>query len=95
MLNSNLKISTLSALGLMCCVLTAIPANANPEKDQYGNDISDRISAYMINATAFVVNNDFRAPPLPSDLSTGSLDKVAKCSRQTPSFCPPKNRPGH
>jgi hypothetical protein len=95
MLKANLKIPTLTALSFVCCLLTAIPAIANPEKDLYGNDISDRIPAYMVKATVFVANDDFRAPPPSSSLSTGSIDKVAKCSRQNPSLCPLKSRPGH
>ncbi len=95
MLNAHRKITALTALGLVFCLLAASPANANPEKDLYDRDVSDRTLAYEKEVIVFVADDDFRAPPPPSNFSTGSIDKVAKCSRQTPSLCPPKSKPSH
>lgn len=95
MLNSNRKIPARIALGLALSLLTAIPAIANPEKDIYGNDISDRIPAYLAKAPVFVADYDFRAPPPASDALTGAIDKLPACSRQTPSFCQPASGHGN
>jgi hypothetical protein len=94
MLKQNKNITILAALGLACSLLASMPAAANPEKDINGNDISSRIPVDIAIATMSLSSDDFRAPPT-NNMTTGSIDEVAKCSRQTPSACVPASKPSH